>query len=245
MKITVFSISLVPDTELGRHLYKLDNLNEKDVAKILFHKRKQETRKTEELRLAVQRVAALTHMTYTGGEPTLRTHTVPEDNEADVLAEFFDAAKSSNTLVTWNGALIDIPLLRYRAMHLHLRAARFWRRIQTDAAYHLDLAGVLFGDNPRAKTDLEELAVCTGLPGLMEAHALDPWKARQGGDFQALRARTELEVLNLYLLALRFWFVTGRYARKDIRTAESELHQWLAQGKTPHMRAFRERWRRD
>lgn len=242
MKFIVVSMLLAPDTDMGRHLYQLDNLSEKDVAKILFHKRKQESGHTEELRLALQRVVALSRLKFQDGRVAISTHTAPEFDESDMLAGMFKMAKSADHLVTWNGTKIEVPLLRYRAMHYQLRSARFWRRLQGDAGYHLDLTRSLVDGNERANTSLDELAICMRLPGLLESAVLDPWQARMAGDFEALRSGTELAVLNLYLLALRYWFVTGHFSHSETKAAKSTLREWLGKAKAPHLRSFLDRW---
>ena len=58
MNVFVFDIETVPDVEGGRRLWELDGLTDKEVANIMFHKRRQETG-TEFLRLHLHRVVAI------------------------------------------------------------------------------------------------------------------------------------------------------------------------------------------
>ena len=58
MNIFVFDIETIPDLNGGRRLYNLDGLSDKEVANIMFHKRRQETG-TEFLRLHLHRVVAI------------------------------------------------------------------------------------------------------------------------------------------------------------------------------------------
>ena len=58
MNVMVFDIETIPDVEGGRRLYGLEGLGDKEVASVMFHKRRQETG-TEFLRHHLQRIVAI------------------------------------------------------------------------------------------------------------------------------------------------------------------------------------------
>ena len=59
MNVLVFDIETVPDLDAGRRLYGLADLADDDVAKAMFHIRRQETGGSEVLKLHLHRVVAI------------------------------------------------------------------------------------------------------------------------------------------------------------------------------------------
>ena len=59
MNIFVFDIETVPDVITGRKLYKLEGLGDKEVADVMFHKRREQTGDSDFLRLHLHRVVAI------------------------------------------------------------------------------------------------------------------------------------------------------------------------------------------
>jgi predicted PolB exonuclease-like 3'-5' exonuclease len=59
MNILVFDIETIPDIASGRRLYELEGLNDADVAKVMFHKRREETGDSEFLRHHLHRIVAI------------------------------------------------------------------------------------------------------------------------------------------------------------------------------------------
>lgn len=243
MRFTVLALTAVPDTDTARRIHQLQDLDDRAVAKVLFHRRKQRTGHTEQLHLAQQRIAALTLVSYAAGEVVLKTQTVPEYAEADVLKSFVAATKDGGQLVTWDGRQRVVPLLRLRCLHHELRARAVWRALDNSQAQsHLDLRQALQPPGEPEALRLHELAVTLGLPGLLDAVALDPWELRLAGDYQALRMATEYEALNLYLLAVRYWLVSGAMSRRAGERGRDALRDHLQTQPAPHLQRFEQAW---
>src|SRR5262249_20356219 len=93
---------------------------------------------------------------------------VGERSEKLLIASFVDRiAELAPQLVIFNGALFDLPVLRYRAMvngvaapGLSLRP--YFNRYTEDA---IDLCDVLSSFSPQGKATLHELSRVMGLPG--------------------------------------------------------------------------------
>lgn len=242
MRLTVLALTAVPDTDTARQLHRLDDLDDAAVAKILFHRRKQETGHTERLRLVQQRIASLSLLTHADGRTDIKTMTVPEHAEDEALTSCFGCLKGGGRLVTWGGTSHAIPLLRLRAMRHGLRARSFWRTLAATPEAHLDLRATLLPAAETGPADLHDLASLLGLPGLLDTDARDPWELRLAGDFQGLRARGEIEVLNLLLLALRHWTLEGGMSRNAVARLQAGLREALRQQQAPHLRRFLDAW---
>ena len=65
MSTFVFDIETVPDVEAGRRLYDIEDLDDKNVGKVMFHKRAAETGGSEFLRHHLHRIVAISGVLLT------------------------------------------------------------------------------------------------------------------------------------------------------------------------------------
>ena len=66
------------------------------------------------------------------------------------------------------------------------------------------------GYQPRGYARLDELAVLLGLPGKMDMSGADVWSRYLAGELDSIRDYCETDVLNTYLIYLRWELVRGR-----------------------------------
>ena len=59
MNVLVFDIETIPDVEAGRRLHGLDGLSDKDVARVMFQKRREQTGDSDFLRHHLHRIVAI------------------------------------------------------------------------------------------------------------------------------------------------------------------------------------------
>lgn len=256
MNVFVFDIETVPDVDGGRHLHGLEGLSDAEVAKVMLHLRRQETGGSDFLRLHLQRIVAISAV-FRGGDDTLKVWSLgdPDAGEKELIERFFDGIdKFTPTLVSWNGSGFDLPVLHYRALLHGVVAARYWEMGDADRAFrynnyvnryherHTDLMDVLAGYQPRAAARLDEIATLLGFPGKMGMDGSKVWDAYLAGDIGSIRDYCETDVLNTYLVYLRFELMRGHldpseYAAECARTRD----MLAAQGK-PHLDAFLAAW---
>ena len=103
---------------------------------------------------------------------------------------------------------------------------------------------VLSAYQGRGRASLEHAAMLLGLPGklgMSGEQVFDFWKA---GRTAEIRAYCETDVLNTYLVWLRFQLVRGRL-RAAAYAAESErVRAWLRERAEPHWRQYDAAWAR-
>lgn len=242
MQFTVLALTAAPDTQGGRLLHGLADLDDVAVGKILFHKRKQQAGLAAQLALSQQRIATLSLVCYDGGHAEVRTLGMPDHGEAAMLDTFFAAAKPGGRLVTWGGWTQALPLLRLRAMRHLVVAADFWEGLSAAPDFHLDLQDALSVAPATNATPLHELALLFGFPGLPDAGASDAWELIQAGDFPALHRCSTFQALNLYLLALRYWEVSGGLTRDAAEQARVALRGPLQDPRSAGLRGFLDAW---
>jgi predicted PolB exonuclease-like 3'-5' exonuclease len=127
MNVLVFDIETIPDVETGRKLYDLEGLDDGDVARVMFNKRREQTGNSEFLRHHLQRVCAISVVLRQGDGFKVWSLGDPDADEADLVRRFYEGIeKYSPTLVSWNGGGFDLPVLHYRALKHGIAATRYW-----------------------------------------------------------------------------------------------------------------------
>ncbi|MGD8514173.1 MAG: 3'-5' exonuclease [Granulosicoccaceae bacterium] len=254
MNVLVFDIETIPDVDSGRRLYDLDGLSDKEVANILFHLRRQETG-SDFLRLHLQRIVAIS-IVYRGRD-NVRVWSLGEEDsdEAEIVQRFYDGIdKFTPTLVSWNGGGFDLPVLHYRALLHGISAPRYWETGDNDQSFrwnnylsrfhsrHTDLMDVLAGFQPRANAPLDQIATMLGFPGKMGMDGSKVWDAYQDGQIRAIRDYCETDVLNTYLVYLRFELIRGNLGHDEYETECKLLRDMLRDSEQPHLREFEQAW---
>ena len=254
MNVLVFDIETVPDVDGGRRLYGLGELSDSDVAQVMFHKRREESG-TEFLRHHLQRVVAISAVLSSGDRLKVWSLGTPESDERDLVQRFFDGLdRYSPTLVSWNGGGFDLPVLHYRALVHGIQAPRYWDTGGEDTAFrwnnylnrfherHTDLMDVLAGYQPRASASLDDIATLLGFPGKLGMDGSAVWTHYQQGDITGIRDYCETDVLNTYLVYLRFELIRGRLNPDSYGLACGRVRELLAAEDRPHFTAFLDAW---
>jgi 3'-5' exonuclease len=257
MNTLVFDIETVPDVALGRRLYGLESLPDAEVAKAMFARRRQGSG-GEFLPLEQQRVVAIACALRTGESFTLWSVGLPDAPEGELIQRFFDGiAKFSPDLVSWNGSGFDLPVLNYRGLAASVHAPRFWETGDDDPAFrynnylqryhwrHTDLMDVLAGYIARNRVSLANMAMLLGLPGKLGFSGDQVWDAYQRGELPAIRRYCETDVLNTYLIYLRFEQLRGRLAPERHREEVERVRAWLGASSEPHLAQFLAAWPRE
>lgn len=255
MNVLAFDIETVPDVATGRRLYQLADLSDDDVARVMFHKRREQTGDSDFLRHHLHRVVAISAVLRNAESLTVWSLGEADSDEADLVRRFYDGIeKYTPTLVSWNGGGFDLPVLHYRALLHGIAAPRYWDTGTDDRdfkwnnylsrfhARHTDLMDVLSGYQARAAAPLEEIALMLGLPGKLGRSGADVWEQYHAGEIEAIRNYCETDAMNTYLVYLRWELIRGNLEqagwRREIKLARDTLS---AAGK-PHWREFLAAW---
>jgi 3'-5' exonuclease len=221
MTTMVFDIETVPDIELGRKLLGLDGVNDEDTAKAMVFNNLQ-TNGSDFLPLYQQRIVAISVVVKKGEQLTVLTLGDEQSIEADLIRLFYKSIdKYSPELVSWNGGGFDLPVLHYRGLRHKIQAPTYWDTGDTNRDFkwnnylsryhwrHLDLMDVLSGFQPRARAGLDVIATMLGYPGKMGMAGDQVWPQYMQGNLAGIRNYCETDVLNTYLVYLRFQFMRG------------------------------------
>ncbi len=251
----VFDIETVPDVVSARRMREeWRDLCDADIADALFAMRREETGH-DFLRLHLQRVVAISAVFRQGDQLAVWSLGDENSTEAELIQKFFDLIdRHTPTLVSWNGGGFDLPVLHYRAMLNGVVASRYWDTGRDDPSFrwnnylgryherHTDLMDYLSLYQARACVPLDDLASLLGFPGKMGMSGAKVWTAFQSGALKSIRDYCETDVLNTWLVFLRFQLMRGQVSREQHHIEESKVRDYLARKNLPHFVEFLQRW---
>jgi predicted PolB exonuclease-like 3'-5' exonuclease len=176
--------------------------------------------------------------------------------ERELVQRFYDGLERyTPTLVSWNGSGFDLPVLALRALRHGVDAHRYWEVGDSDRDYrynnylsryhwrHIDLMDVLSAYGASARGSLEVVAQLIGLPGKLGIGGAQVWAAYQRGELGAIRDYCETDVLNTYLIYLRFQLIRGEIDPVAYQGELKQVEAKLEQSDRPHLKEFLTLWR--
>jgi predicted PolB exonuclease-like 3'-5' exonuclease len=253
--VLTFDIETAPDIDAGRRIYGLEDLSDADVAQAMFEKRREETGSSDFLRHHLHRVITISAVLRRGD--TVRVWSLGDEgsDEPDLIRRFYDGIdKFTPTLVSWNGAQFDLPVLHYRALVHGVSAPRYWDVGDDDREFrwnnylnrfhwrHIDLMDVLSGYQPRATASLSEVAIILGLPGKMGMSGAQVWEYYLAGKIEEIRNYCETDVLNTYLIYLRWELIRGNLDQAGWENEQQLVRDALVGSGKPHLQDFLKEW---
>ena len=254
MNTLVFDIETVPDVELGRRLYGLEDLDDGAVAQAMFAKQRA-LRQSDFLPAPQQRIVAISVVLRTRDGLKIFSLGDVESPERELVQRFFDGLERfSPVLVSWNGSGFDLPVLQYRALRHGVNAHRYWETGESDRDFrynnylsryhwrHIDVMDVLSGYGASGRASLELAAQLIGLPGKLGIGGSQVWAAYRRGELAAIRDYCEIDVLNTYLIFLRFQLVRGELDASSYANEVAVVETKLAESDRPHLQQYLELW---
>lgn len=254
MTTLVFDIETIPDVALGRRLYNLDGIDDADVAKAMAFQQMQAVG-SEFLPLYQQRIVAISVVLRRQDELKVWSLGSPDSDERELVRRFFDGIdRYTPELVSWNGAGFDLPVLHYRALLHGIVSHRYWDVGDEDREFrynnylgrfhwrHIDLMDVLSGFQGRGRAGLDAISVMLGFPGKLGMEGGKVWEAWQAGRIGEIRDYCETDVVNTFLVYLRFQRLRGVLTAKAFDAETKVVREALESLKQPHWQAFLSAW---
>jgi len=252
--VLVFDIETVPDLAGGRRILGLEGMNDAEVAAAMRTLRL--AAKGNDFQPAhLQRIVAIS-VALRQGEG-FRCWSLGEEgsDEAELVRRFFDGIeKYRPIIVSWNGGGFDLPVLHYRALIHGVQAPRYWdtghfdRETKWDnylGRYqfrHTDLMDVLALYSGRQNAPLHEIALLLGLPGKLGMDGSMVADAFAAGRLPEIRAYCETDVLNTWLVYLRFQLMRGQLDAAGLAQEIERVKDFLRASPAAHWKEFLEAW---
>jgi predicted PolB exonuclease-like 3'-5' exonuclease len=257
MNVLCFDIETIPDTDFGRKLFDLGDLDDETVAKVMRFKQMQ-ARQTDFLPLPQHRIVVISAVLRDSDGLHIFSLGQEQGDEAEIVQRFFDGLeRRSPDLVSWNGSGFDLPVLHYRALLHGVTAARYWEIGDTDRDYrynnylsrfhwrHMDLMDVLSGFQFGGRASLQHTSVLLGLPGKLGMSGADVWDYYRDGKYDEVQRYCETDAVNTYLIYLRFELMRGVLDQARYEQEVQRVRDKIERSDEPHWKEFSAAWQAD
>ncbi|OIZ94174.1 3'-5' exonuclease [Candidatus Rickettsiella isopodorum] len=257
MNTFVFDIETVPDTKNGRILYNLESeKSDRKVAETMQAKRQEKTGNSDFLPYHLQRIVAISVALHTKNQFKIGSLGNINSDEPVLIEAFFKCIeKYLPILISWNGSGFDLPVLHYRALLYGISSPSYWNIGNEDASFrwnnylsryhyrHMDLMDILAAYQGRANAPMTEIAIMLGLPGKLGMDGSQVWDYFLNGKLDAIRNYCETDVLNTYLIYLRFELIRGNLSVETYQKKCAYIYETIAQENKPHFKQFIAAWK--
>lgn len=254
MSIMVFDIETVADAAAGRHYHQFTDLDDEQVVQALRNLRRQESGH-DFLPLHLHRIVCIAAVYQQDAQLKVAALGDANSSEAELISKFFEIIeRKSPLLVSWNGSSFDLPVLHYRALLHGLSAPRYFEIGDHDPAFrynnylsryhyrHMDIMDILANYQARAYAPLDQIASLLGLPGKMGMSGQAVQEYYAADRLEDIRNYCETDVLNTYLVFLRFQLLRGKLSYENYQLQSLQMHDWLQSQSHPHLQEFLNKW---
>ncbi len=184
---------------------------------------------------------------------SLRSGSKVDSDEKTLIEGFFQyLGKTKPRLVSFNGRGFDLPVLKYRAMlhgvsahwlyHLGDKWNSYNSRYSID--WHCDLIDALSDFGSSARCRLNEICAVFGYPGKIGVDGSMVSGLYDAGKIKEIRDYCETDVLNTYLVYLRYMYHRGDITKESYNEAIKGVVNFLDNKKqeAAHLNEFWIAW---
>ncbi|MGV3278992.1 3'-5' exonuclease [Rickettsiales bacterium LUAb2] len=260
--LLIFDIETIPDNEAAKNLTGLEteDVFEQREALTDYHLEITEG-KNAFLRQPFHKVVAISYglvkidiydKLETYSLKMLRSGGNAKSSEAELIKGFFAAIeKYKPRLVSFNGRTFDIPVLKYRAMKYGIAATSFYtlgdkwsnynHRYSLD--WHCDLIDALSDFGASARIKLHEACSIFNFPGKFGVDGAEVTTLFDDGNVEAIRDYCETDVLNTYLVYLRYMLHLGKLSITNYNFAIEDIIKYINENPNKiHLQEFKAAW---
>lgn len=238
LPVLVFDIETITDVKAGSHLYGLDALSDDDALQALDKIRRQEVGHDFQ-RLPLHKIVCISGFWYDEKGIRLFSFSKKDSTEKEILQKFLSVfEKRHPILVSWNGVQFDLPVILYRAMYHGLSAPSLLDQGEIDQKrrynnyqnryhhQHIDLMDALSMFHGRNFQKLDDVARLFGFAGRYVTTYDIPQYIKEE-NWEVLTSNCESNVLNIWLIYLRWLLLKGQLLVEDHQLVLAQLYTYL------------------
>lgn len=218
--ICVFDCESIVDVELVKKQYN-DEGDDFTISKNMISRYKEENG-SEFLPLPYHKIISICAVIADNYGKFIKVNKIEGENEEQMIRNFFNfIEKFEPRLVSFNGKNYDMPLLVLRALKYNIKASTYldtisdkWNNYKTrfSELKHCDLFES-FGGFKGLKLDL--ICSMANLPGKYDVSGDQVLDLFYNGKIEKIHEYCESDVLNTYMLFLKYEFIKGNLNKED------------------------------
>jgi len=255
MNIFVFDIETIPDISLGKKINNIEDLNDDEALQSINYNHRQNYPNSKLLPLFLQQIVSISIVLKSPSQFKIWSLGEESSSEKELLKRFFDGLERyTPTLVSWNGKNFDLPVMHYRALKHSVTSNIYWETGKSDPTFkwnnyqnrfherHLDLMDVIAGYTSSAFSSLQNISTLIGLPGKMGVDGSQVMNMYKNNEIDAIRNYCEIDVLNTFLIFLRFELVKGNISLPQYNKDIEQVREYLQTSKKQHFEKYLKNW---
>ncbi len=207
MSLMFLDIATIPDFELGARLYSLYDLSDKDIARVMSTKCRENNKNSDKLDQHLRQLACVSALLLNRESISLVSSAdsgADEQGHLRFLSTIIDQHKPE--IITWDAESI-LPVLNYRYLAHALPIP-----VSGDSAV-VDLISEITESDENNNVPLHEIAVLAGLPGRIPLSDEEILNGCLQGSHEQIRIQLELNVINTCLIYQRWLLTCGEIDR--------------------------------
>jgi 3'-5' exonuclease len=259
-RLFVFDIETIPDLKAAANLLGPDDDLERLKQKLIDYHLEITGGKNSFLRQPFHQVVAISFLEaeieYIDDYESYKLKDIRsggklESDEKSLVQGFFEhLGKIHPRIVSFNGKTFDMPVLKYRAMLHGFQVKWFhksgdkWNNYSSKYSldWHCDLIDALSDFGSSARVKMNEVCALLGFPGKLETEGSMVESMYNEGKLKEIREYCELDVINTYLLYLRYAHHTARITKQGYNNAIEDLILFLENNDAEHFKIFVKEW---
>lgn len=254
--ILVFDIETIPDLSTGKRLHpELGSLSDTDAMTALVALREAEVGNPFMV-TPLHQVACFSYLWLDGATMRLGSFNQETMSEMQILGRVLDAFAKKPIIISWNGASFDLPVLLYRMTHHQMNARAITHAGFKDKDYlnrytsvHIDMMEKFSFGQWGNKQKLDTIASLCGYAGKGEIDGRDVLPMVQNNEWGKLAIYCESDVINTYLVYLRYQLLTGAMDNNSHTAQCKQLFDYLNtlynDNQTLRHQRFVQEWQRE
>ncbi|PSM52328.1 putative polysaccharide biosynthesis protein [Campylobacter blaseri] len=226
--IFVFDCETVPDSDTLRKVFGYEG-SDLEVA-IKAQNEQEEKTGSSFLPVCFHKVVAISAVVADEFGRFLRVSTMEASSEKEIISKFLTFLNSFNPkLISFNGRGFDLPMLMIRAMKYNLSCPAYydmedkitnknkWEnyRQRYSDKFHIDLLDQISEYRSVKGFTLDSLCLSLGLPGKFDVSGDQVLELYYSGEIEKINEYCESDVLNTYLLFLKYEVLKGNITIED------------------------------
>ena len=255
MATMVFDIETVPDFITGEKLLNLTGENPASIVAAMLAKKREKNPEAKMVAYHLQKIIAISVVVRSDDWVKVWSLGEETDSEAELLGRFFSGIeKYSPILISWNGKGFDCPVINYRSLLHGVCSSIYWDHGDTNQNFkwnnylnryhmrHLDVMDYMSAFQANARAPLDEIAVMLGFPGKMGIDGSQVCDHFLAGKLDIIRNYCEADVLNTYLVYLKFQLIRGVLSKAEYGKESELLRESLLRQNKQHLQDFLGEW---
>ena len=169
-------------------------------------------------------------------------------SEKEIVSGFFDIFnKQQPLLVSFNGKMFDVPVLKYRAMKHGISAGGFhkagdkWGNYNNKFSkdWHCDLIEALSDYGTSAKIKLKEICALLNVPCKIDGSGNEVEQMYDDGEIDKIRDYCEQDVVGTYLVYLSYALHTGDLTTNGYEKSLESLYEYIKDNDKQNLADFK------